>query len=143
MKRLELFFTFFGGKWRVARHYPKPFYKTIIEPFAGSAGFALHYPGHKVFLFDLDPIVCGVWSYLINSPEHEILNLPLAVEDVRELKLPQEAKWLIGFWLNKGMTAPCNIPSKWMRNHAQDASRLNTYWGEGVRSRIARQLKHI
>jgi hypothetical protein len=29
------------------------------------------------------------------------------------LDVPQEAKWLIGFWLNKGTTSPCNIPGKW------------------------------
>ena len=31
MKRLELFFTYFGGKWRIAKHYPMPHskYKKI------------------------------------------------------------------------------------------------------------------
>ena len=69
--------------------------------------------------------------------------LPLAVTDVREMPLVQEAKWLIGFWLNKGMTSPCNVPSQWMRDHATDTSRRNTYWGDGVRGRIAGQLQYI
>ncbi len=31
------FFTYFGGKWRGAKHYPEPKHSHIIEPFAGSA----------------------------------------------------------------------------------------------------------
>lgn len=30
-----------------------------------------------------------------------------------------------------------------MRDHASDTGRLNTYWGEGIRGRIANQLQHI
>jgi hypothetical protein len=142
-KRLHLFFTYFGGKWRIAKHYPAPQKEILIEPFAGSAGYSLHYPYLKVRLYDKDPTICGVWDYLIRVKESEILSLPLQITDVREMKLPQEAKWLIGFWLNKGAASPCNIPSKWMRDHASDTSRLNTYWGEGVRNRIANQLQHI
>jgi hypothetical protein len=33
--RLRPFFSFYGGKWRIARHYPTPKYDIIIEPFAG------------------------------------------------------------------------------------------------------------
>lgn len=139
MKRLELFFTYFGGKWRIAKHYPKPSHETLIEPFAGSAGYSLHYPEKKVCLFDKDPIICGVWDYLIKVKEPEILGLPLTITDVRTMDLPQEAKWLIGFWLNKGNVSPCNIPGKWMR----DNWRPNSFWGEVIRARIASQLQHI
>lgn len=143
MERLRVFFTYFGGKWRIAKHYPKPEKKVLIEPFAGSAGYSLHYPNLQVQLYDKDPTICGVWDFLIRAKESEILSLPTGITDVRELNLPQEAKWLIGFWLNKGMTSPCNVPSKWMRDHASDTSRLNTYWGEGVRQRIADQIQFI
>ena len=141
--RLDLFFTYFGGKWRIAKHYPVPIHDTIIEPFAGSAGFSLHYPARKVLLFDLDPKICGVWDYLIHASESDILNLPDVVEDVRILPICQEAKWVIGFWLNKGMTAPCNIPGKWMRDHLREGQRINSYWGRGIKEKIARNLKHI
>jgi hypothetical protein len=139
MKRLELFFTYFGGKWRIAKHYPFPVHDVLIEPFAGSAGYSLHYPEKRVLLFDKDPIICGVWDYLIRSKESEILRLPLVITDVREMALPQEAKWLIGFWLNKGNVSPCNIPGKWMR----DNWRPNSFWGEAIRGRIASQLQFI
>ena len=139
MKRLELFFTYFGGKWRIAKHYPEPHYKSLIEPFAGSAGYSLHYPHKNVLLFDRDPIICSVWDYLIHAKESEILALPFEITDVREMPLIQEAKWLIGFWLNKGNVSPCNIPGKWMR----DGWRPNSFWGEVIRARIASQLNQI
>jgi len=62
-------------------------------------------------------------------------------DDVRDLALPQEARWLIGWWLNKGMTAPCNRPSRWMREPLP--GRLETYWGAGIRERIASQVDAI
>lgn len=139
MKRLELFFTYFGGKWRIAKHYPKPQFKTLIEPFAGSAGYSLHYPQSQVLLFDRDPIICSVWDYFIRTKESEILSLPVEITDVREMPLCQEAKWLIGFWLNKGNVSPCNIPGKWMR----DGLRPNSFWGEAIRKRIASQVDQI
>ena len=143
MKRLGLFFTYFGGKWRIAKHYPEPVHKTLIEPFAGSAGFSHHYPHKNVLLFDRDPIICGVWDYLIKASKNDILALPAVVEDARLLPVCQEAKWLIGFWLNKGMTSPCNIPGKWMRDHLAAGQRVNSYWGNGVKNRIASQLDSI
>lgn len=140
---LDLFFTFFGGKWRIAKHYPAPVHDILIEPFAGSAGYSLRHPEKKVMLFDADPIICGVWDYLIHAKAAEIMLLPGVVEDARTLSVCQEAKWLIGFWLNKGMTSPCNIPGKWMRDHLRVGQRVNSYWGEGVKKRIARQLPFI
>ena len=38
-------FYFYGGKRRLARYYPQPQHRVIVEPFAGSAAYA-----------------CGTWS---------------------------------------------------------------------------------
>lgn len=137
--KLKLFFTYFGGKWRIAKHYPKPSKDILIEPFAGSAGYSLHYPDLKIYLYDIDPIICGVWDYLIRVSESEILSLPTEIIDVRDLDISQEAKWLIGFWLNKGNVSPCNLPSRWMR----DKNRPNSFWGDAIKNRIASQLQYI
>lgn len=40
---LRPFFTYFGAKWRAAPHYPPPTHPTVIEPFAGAAGYALRH----------------------------------------------------------------------------------------------------
>lgn len=139
MKACRPFFSFYGSKWRAAPYYPPPAHDEIVEPFAGSAGYSLRYPDRKVSLYEIDPVVAGVWQYLIRVSKAEILRLPIQVESTECLKIPQEAKWLIGFWLNKASTAPCKTPSAWMRS-----GRCPTqYWGESIRQRIADQVDTI
>lgn len=139
MTKLQPFFSYFGSKWRAIPTYPKPEKSTIIEPFAGAASYALHYPDRTVCLIDKDPIICGVWEYLIKATIREILELPDKFESVDEIQAPQEAKWLIGFWLNRATTHPCNKPSAWMRTGEHDTS----FWGLEKRIRIAGQLEYI
>ena len=133
------FFTYFGGKWRIATKYPDPKYKIIIEPFAGSAGYSVKYAHPKVKLYDINEKIVSVWNYLINVKEKEILKLPEKFKDVRNTSACQEAQWLIGFWLNKGHTQPCYKPSKWMR----DKIRPNSMWGKAIKYRIISQLSLI
>ncbi len=135
---MKPFFTFFGGKWRIAKHYPKPG-AHIVEPFAGSAGYSVRYHEAKVTLYEIDPKIFGVWDYLIKAGAEEIRRLPLAVENVDSLNVVQEAKWLIGFWLNKASVQPCKIPSRWMR----DGNRPNSFWGEAIRERLSSQVDKI
>lgn len=135
---LKPFFCYFGGKYRVARHYPKPYCRTIIEPFAGAAGYSVRYAHRKILLYDIDPLICGLWQYLISVSESEILSLPLDITNgVDSLKVCQEAKWLIGFWLNKGTSRPRKTPAAWMREGT------STYWGEAIKDRISLQVQYI
>lgn len=138
---LKPFFTYYGGKYRIAPHYPKPIHETIIEPFAGSAGYSLRYPAKDVWLTDASPVICGVWRYLIRVTPEEILSLPDVQNDqtVDDLLLTQEQRWLIGFWLNKGTVQPCKRPSAWMRQ----GIRPNSQWGQAIKERIASQLGSI
>lgn len=136
---LKPFFCFYGGKWRAAQKYPVPLHRTIIEPFAGAAGYSTRYSDHNILLYDADPVICGVWEFLIKSSPADILRLPLEVQHVDDLPICQEARWLIGFWLNKGTTGPRLTPSKWMRS----GKRPNSFWGGSVRARIARQVSAI
>lgn len=139
------FFTYFGGKYRLAPRYPETRYDFVIEPFAGSAGFSVRRPAAKVLLVDLDEIVIGTWQYLIRTPAKEIMRLPLydgTWETVDDLAIPQEARWLIGWWLNKGSGSPCKRPSSWMRGIRPENAGENV-WGAGARHRIARQVDQI
>lgn len=139
--KLMPFFTFYGGKFRAAKHYPGPQHYSIIEPFAGSAGYSVNHPGASVWLNDIDPVITGTWLYLIAASEKEILGLPDLEpgQTVDDLAVPQEARWLIGWWLNKGSASPKRRPSSFMLKHPAGAP----YWGRGIRERIARQLPQI
>ena len=142
MHQLRPFFGYYGGKWRDAlKHYPEPKHATIVEPFAGSAGFSLRYFTRKVVLCEVDPVLAEVWRYLIRVKPREILSIPdlLPGESVDDLKIGQEAKWLVGFWLNRGAASPRKGPSKWMR----DGIRPGSFWGDRVRHTIATQVNAI
>jgi site-specific DNA-adenine methylase len=134
------FFSFFGGKWRATKHYPFPRYKTIIEPFAGSAGYSVHYHDRQVILVEIDPKIASTWRYLIRVKSSEILSLPDIADwqNVNDLSICEEAKFLIGWWLNAGMTTPCNYPSAWMRS-----KKSTSFWGQRIRERIATQVDLI
>lgn len=139
--RLRPFFSFFGAKWRAASRYPAPRHHTIMEPFAGSAGYALRYPDRTVHLSDADPVIVAVWEYLIHTSAREIRSLPdLAPgQSVDDLDVTPEARWLIGFWVNKGGAVPCRTPSAWMRTGRYPTQ----FWGPEIRERVASQVDRI
>jgi site-specific DNA-adenine methylase len=139
---LRPFFGYYGGKWRDAiKHYPPPQHEVIVEPFAGSAGYSLRYAQRKVVLCELDPILAGVWKYLIEVSPAEIRRIRDLGPDecVDDLKVSQEARWLVGFWLNRATTSPRKRPSRWMR----DEIRPGSFWGQRVRDTIASQVELI
>ena len=130
------FFGFYGGKWRdTPKYYPPPDHGTIVEPFAGSAGYSVRYADRNVILGEKDAVIFAVWDYLIRVPERDILAIPDLAPDqsVSDLPICQEARWLVGFWLNRGVSRPRTGPSAWMR----DGIRPGSFWGERVRQTIA------
>lgn len=137
---LKPFWCLYGGKWRSAPRYPRPRHDTIIEPFAGAAGYATRYAHLRIVLVEADPVVAELWRWLIRASEAEVLGLPLEVPTtVRDLDLAPGPSALIGFWLNKGASAPRQSPSSWMRKGAHASS----FWGREIRARIARQVGAI
>lgn len=134
-------FPFYGSKWRDARRYPAPKNGIVFEPFAGSAGYSLWHEPEQVLLVDIDPIIVGVWSYLIQTPADVIAALPdLDVgQSVDDLDLDQRAKWLIGFWLNRGSAQP----KKTRTAFSARTDRQQLVWGERARDRIASSVDRI
>jgi hypothetical protein len=74
---LRPFWRYFGGKWRATPSYPAPVHDTIVEPFAGAAGYALHYPERDVILVDCYPVVAEIWRWLIAVTPDEVHAIPL------------------------------------------------------------------
>lgn len=142
------FFSYYGGKWRSAGRYPAPRPdELVVEPFAGSAGYSVFHEPERALLIDAYEPIVGVWSYLIGATRDEILRLPDLLPDqtVDDLAIPQEAKWLIGYWIHRGTT----IPGKRVTSFA-DLGKTAEWkhdgqvtWNSRARKRIAEQLHKI
>ena len=139
--KLRPFFHFYGGKWRAAPHYPPPKYGTIVEPFAGSAGYSMRYPDRRVILVERDPKIAATWRYLLSASPAEILALPDIGMDqtVDDLDVCDAARYLIGWRLNAATSQPRKTPGAWMRSR----SRPGNFWGPKIRHLIASQLPRI
>lgn len=126
----------------MARYYHKPQHPIVIEPFAGAAGYSTFYDVECVHLIDADQIIVGVWDFLLRTTPSEVLQLPELPEvgdSVDNYNIPQEAKWLIGFWLNRGSATPKKSRTKYSAR--TDKAQLN--WGLKAKERIASQLYRI
>ena len=143
MSGLRPFFTYFGGKWRAAPKYPPPIYDTIVEPFAGSAGYSLRYPERKIILVEKSPAIAGIWRYLIGASEKDILSLPLLEpgQSTDTLDVCQEARWLIGMWVSAGSGAPKKTLTEWAQR--DPSHHKMCVWGKPVRARLASQIHTI
>lgn len=140
---LRPFWRYYGGKWRNAPHYPPPEHDTIVEPFAGAAGYSLRHYRKRVILVDKSPVSAGIWRYLISVSAAEVLSLPNIPDGgtVDDCDMPQEARWLAGFWCNSGAASPRKSPSKW----ASRGGNVRNWggWNERSRRRIASQVGKI
>lgn len=133
------FFPYYGSKWNIARYYPAPEHDLVVEPFAGGAGYASFYGAKRAALYDKDPVIAGLWAYLMRVTPAEILalpELPEAGDSVDNYCLPQEAKWLIGFWLNRGSASP----KKSRTAYSTRTDKLQLNWSPKAKERIASQL---
>ena len=104
-------FSYYGSKSKLAHRYPAPKYDTIIEAFAGAAGYSLHGDNWKknVILYDAFPKIAGVWEYLINATEGDIMALPDLKPGDKVTSYPSltdAERWLIGFSINRGSSVP-------------------------------------
>lgn len=132
------FFSFFGGKWTLAPRYPAPAFGTIVEPFAGGAGYATRYSDREVILVEREPVVASLWRWLIQVSVDEVMGLPL--DPLKRHVLAPEPCALIGFWCGRGRTQPANTTtSAWLLSGKWPSS----FWGEYARRRIAEQVPRI
>lgn len=140
---LRPFWRYYGGKWRAAPRYPAPGFDTIVEPFAGAAGYALRHSQMRVILVEKYHVVAEVWRYLIGVKESEVRAIPCvdAVEDLPRC-LPDGARWLVGFNLSSGIVEPKLTLSAGCRR-LRAAGRDYYGWSPRARERVASQLAAI
>ena len=128
-------FSYYGRKSKIVKHYPKPIFDKIIEPFAGSAAYSMMYFDKEVLLIEKYEVLVNLWGWLINeATEKEILALPKVNQGdiISDFEwLSKEEKWLMGLSLNRGSAQPKNKVAK-----------FSDGW-ENVKKRIANDLYKI
>lgn len=132
--RMGPLFSYYGSKWRSVTRYPAPIFGRVIEPFAGSACYALRHRCEDAILCDADPNIRAVWRWIIGATEAEILALPDVPDGatVRSLGLATGPSALIGWYMNRGAAVPCQTESSSVKK-AKGANR----WGDMARERTA------
>lgn len=138
---MKPFFPFFGSKHRIAKYYGAPRYGGGIEPFAGSATYCVYWEPKHVLLIDRDPFIVEAWRWLVKATPEEVMALPVHFASTDDLDLPPGAKYVIGFWLNKGGVHPNKKPGKWFEKYNADGQ--CRVWGESAKIRIASQVDKI
>jgi hypothetical protein len=141
--RLLPFFSYYGSKWTLARKYPAPAHDVIIEPFAGSACYSLHYPDRRVVLVEKNPLVAATWRYLLEASPEDIRALPLldSGQRVSDLDVSPGARLLIGWWVNSSTSSPCNVMTPRQSENASNG--YACAWGHACKERIASQVDAI
>lgn len=101
--------SYYGAKTNVAKFYPKPKHRLIIEPFAGTARYALQHFENDVILNDKYDVISRIWVWLQKCSEGDILKLLRlkAGESLDDYQFDcEEAKLLMGFLVGYGLEKP-------------------------------------
>lgn len=102
-------FPYYGSKASTIKYYPLPVHDTIIEPFAGSARYALRYWERDVILIDAYPVIITIWQWLQQASVKDVLSLPRLKEGERasDYKFDCEGqRALIGFLAASWIATP-------------------------------------
>lgn len=129
--------SYYGSKSKVVDLYPAPLHTKIIEPFAGSARYALKYFDHDVLLIEKDELLVKLWLWLQQCSPKDIIGLPSMKqgENTDNFNFDcQEAKWLMGFIIQGGV----NFPRKTVSSVGNFGLRI-----EPEKKRIAESLYKI
>lgn len=110
--------SYYGAKTNIVHLYPPPKYGKIIEPFAGTARYALKYWDRDVLLVDKYDVIVKIWKWLQLCSKDDILKLPRKLYKGMTLDKFQfdceEAKWLMGFLISKAVASPRTKVTDWV-----------------------------
>ena len=132
-------FSYFGSKAKIVSRYPSPIFPKIIEPFAGSARYALKYWDREIVLVDKYEAIVKIWKWLQQCSPKDIVGLPRLsqgqkLSDITSLS--EEERLFLGFVVVAGNATPCNTVSmfgdwserpNFYRNIARDLHKIQ-HW---------------
>ena len=96
--------SYYGSKSKIINLYPPPKYGKIIEPFAGSARYALKWFDRDILLVDKYDKIIKLWVWLQQCTKKDILSLPqLDVgENIDDFNISNDEKRLMNFLVQMG-----------------------------------------
>ena len=117
--------SYYGSKSKIINLYPPPKYGKIIEPFAGSARYALKWFDRDVLLVDKYDKIIKIWTWLQKCTKNDILNLPSLTykQSVDDFNLSDEEKLFLGFLVAGAAASPQKIVQKFS-NIENDKKRI-------------------
>jgi hypothetical protein len=129
-------FKWFGSKWLSSRLLPAPLHTSIVEPFAGSAGYSLRHCRSDVSICEIDKHISRLWQWLIgDASESTIRDIPIDIPvgtDIRTLPLSIGQKLLLKTWQRTNNVGDCWTISPWGNSPGQ--------WTANTRSRVANEV---
>ena len=132
-------FKWFGSKWNASKHYPRPLYDTLVEPFAGGAGYALRYADKRVVLAETNTHLLRLWRWIIDDASKEdVLDIPLGLrvgEDIRTIGLSDGQALLLKHWQRTNNVGDCWTISPWGNSPGQ--------WTANTRARVADEIQAV
>jgi hypothetical protein len=139
MASIHPLFKWFGSKWLAAPKYPKPIYRTIVEPFAGGAGYALRHADRRVVICENDPHIYALWTWLIRDATAADIkaiprDLPVGL-DIRSLGLSNGQALLLKNWQRTNNAGNCWTVSPWGNKPGQ--------WTANTQCRVAEEVYAI
>lgn len=115
--------SYYGAKTNIVHLYPPPKYGKIIEPFAGSARYALRYFDREILLVDKYDVVIKVWKWLQQCSPKDILRYERKWKVGDRLENIQidceEAKMLLGFLITTA-EKPRKQVTSWIGDPTRD-----------------------
>lgn len=132
-------FKWFGSKWLSSKRLPEPIHDTIVEPFAGSAGYSLRHYKRDVILYESDPHIYALWVWLIHDATEKLIrDIPIGVPvgtSIKDIGLSKGQELLLKTWQRTNNVGDCWTISPWGNKPGQ--------WTENTRSRVADQFHSI
>lgn len=139
--RIRPLFKHFGSKWSATKAglYPAPRFDTVVEHYAGSAGYALNFCDRNVTLFDTDSNISALWIWLIKTATEQLVRdipvgLPVGTE-ILSLDLTVGQSLLLKHWQRTNNVGECWTISPWGNKPGQ--------WTENTRARVAEEIYAI
>lgn len=132
-------FKWFGSKWLSSKTLPFPKYDTIIEPFAGGAGYSLRHCSKRVILYEKNDHLIKLWNWLIHcATDRDILDIPTNIPigtDIRLIGMSLGQELLLKNWQRTNNVGNCWTISPWGNSPGQ--------WTENTRARVADEIQYI